>query len=308
MTRQLRMIDTETGVVEITSRVQHGRFLLRPSAETNDLILGVLGRAQAMYGVSLYAFVFLSNHDHMLMKVESVQQMSDFMGFLDGNIAKEIGRLHDWKEHLWGGRYHSASVGDSEEAQKARFRYLLSNGCKEGLVASPLDWPGVSSAKALYNGERAVQGTWYDRTAEYRARMRGQKKLFPSTETVRLSPLPFLAGRSLDEQRAFHRDEVHRLEQDTAETHRRNGTEPLGKRAIERRNPHDKPKDFEPSPAPLFHAGNREEFLAMRYARKVKVQMYRLAADRLKRGELDAQFPAGCFPPPLPYVESRAPT
>jgi hypothetical protein len=43
-------------------------------------------------------------------------------------------------------------------------------------------------------------------------------------------------------------------------------------------------------------------------ARKVKVAAYRDAAERLKQGDTDVRFPEGCFPPRLPFVESRAPT
>ena len=258
----------------------------------------------------------MSNHLHILMKANSVRQMSRFVGFLKGNVAKELGRLHDWREHFWGRRYHSASVGDSEQAQITRFMYILANGCKEGLVASPLDWLGVSSAQVLSRGgttrRRCVppwgeQGTWYDRTAQYRARQRGEHKLFPSTETVHLSPLPFLEGRSPDEQRAFVIDAVRQIEQETANNHRKRGTLPIGARVVRRQNPHDKPKEFKPSPAPIIHAATREEFWTMRHAREIKVAAYRAAAERLKKGETGVAFPAGCFPPPLPYVESRAP-
>jgi putative transposase len=306
MTRPLRMIDNESGVVEITSRVQHGRFLLRPSREANDLVLGVLGRAQRMYEVTLYAFIFMSNHLHILMKAKSAQQMSRFMCFLKGNLAKELGRLHDWREHFWGDRYHSASVGDSEEAQSARFIYILANGCKEGLVPSPLDWAGVSSAQALYDGEMQMRGTWYDRTSQYRAGKRKGRALDPSTETVRLSPMPFLEGRTPEEQRNFAIQAVRRIEQETAERHRKRGSKPLGAQAVRRQSPHDRPKDFKPSPAPIVHAATPEEYWVMRKARDLRVAAYRAASACLRGGDRTASFPQGCFPPPLPYVGSRA--
>ena len=69
--------------------------------------------------------------------------MSLFTGFLKANLAKEIGRLHDWRETFWGRRYHSASIKETEHDQIRRFLYILDNSCKEGLVASPLEWPGV---------------------------------------------------------------------------------------------------------------------------------------------------------------------
>ena len=189
-----------------------------------------------------------------------------------------------------------------------RFLYILDNGCKEGLVASPLEWPGVSSAPVLYRGETTMQGTWYDRTAQYRAHLRGEYKLFPSTETIHLTPLPFLQERSLDEQQAFYVEAVREIELKTAHMHQENGTSPMGARAIRRQKPHDKPKAFKASPAPIIHAANPEDFWAMYNARKAKVADYRDAAQRLKRGETDVRFPEGCFPPRLPFVESRAPT
>ena len=66
--REIRTIETKGRIVEITARTVHGRYLLRPSALVNELILGVVGRGQAMYDVELFAFVFLSNHLHLLMR------------------------------------------------------------------------------------------------------------------------------------------------------------------------------------------------------------------------------------------------
>ena len=43
-------------------------------------------------------------------------------------------------------------------------------------------------------------------------------------------------------------------------------------------------------------------------ARNVKVAAYRDAAKRLRRGDTDVRFPAGFFPPRLPFMETRAPT
>lgn len=308
MSREPRFIDNSSGLVELTSRTLHGLHLLRPSARVNDLILGVLGRAQAKYEVPLHAFTFMSNHSHILATVRDPKQMSLFMGYFNGNVAKELGHVHDWKEKFWGRRYHSMSLADGEEDQIARFLYILSNSCKEGLVASPLEWPGVSSARTLYNGESSMTGTWQDRTAQYRAREPRDDAQFASTETVNLTPLPFLQGCSKEEQRQFVVDAVRQVERETAEMHEVNGTQPLGARAVQRLSPYSKPKEFKRSPAPKIYAVNREVYWTMVEARREKVAAYRDAADRLKQGETDVRFPDGCFPPRLPFVESRAPT
>ena len=49
-------------IAEVTIRTIMGMFLLKPTRENRDLILGVLGRAQNRYDFELYNYAFLSNH------------------------------------------------------------------------------------------------------------------------------------------------------------------------------------------------------------------------------------------------------
>ena len=46
---------------EVTCRTQQGRFLLRPSPELNEIALGVLGRAQRLYPVSICGIVLMTS-------------------------------------------------------------------------------------------------------------------------------------------------------------------------------------------------------------------------------------------------------
>jgi hypothetical protein len=91
MPRPKRFIP-ENSLVEITTRTLQGRLLLRPSPELTDLILGIIGKAQALYGVTIHAFVFLSTHAHFLLSPSSAGQLAKFMQFVNGNVAKEAGR------------------------------------------------------------------------------------------------------------------------------------------------------------------------------------------------------------------------
>ena len=89
-------------------------------------------------------------------------------------------------------------VTDEEAAQVERFRYVLSNGVKEGLVEHVQDWPGVHCAAALLDGQPLV-GHWFDRTREYAARNQGEAfspLRFATEETVELSPIPCWADLS----------------------------------------------------------------------------------------------------------------
>lgn len=70
MPRPLIYQPDEWGIVEVTFRCQQGRYLLSPGKESNNRLLGVLGRAQALYGrdVKLIFVGGTSNH-HSVKKL-----------------------------------------------------------------------------------------------------------------------------------------------------------------------------------------------------------------------------------------------
>lgn len=51
-----RGVENRSRIVEVTPHTLHGRYLMRPFNKVNDLILGILGRAQATYDATLYWF------------------------------------------------------------------------------------------------------------------------------------------------------------------------------------------------------------------------------------------------------------
>jgi|SRR5215203_1986480 len=153
MSRPLRFIPKEGALVHVTCRTIQSRFLLRPSPALNQIVVGVLGRAQRMYQVPCHDLVVMSNHWHGLFSVKDANQLALFMGFVDSNLAREVGRLVDWPDKVWARRYHSIVVSNEEMAQAERFRYLLSHGVKEGLVGRVTEWPGVHAIRELLEGK-----------------------------------------------------------------------------------------------------------------------------------------------------------
>jgi REP element-mobilizing transposase RayT len=268
----------------------------------NDLILGILGRAQSMFPVRVHAFVVMSNHWHGLFSVTDAAQLAAFVGFVNGNIAREIGRLHRWRDRFWARRYRSIVVAD-DQSQPARLRYILQNGCQEGLVDRPADWPGLSCVKALTRGKE-MRGTWYDRTAESRAPRRLRSKV-PTSVTrsyrVELTPLPCWEGLSPSQQRAACADLVAQIEAETRRERRRSGKPCVGVSRVYEQRPHEVPTEMKKSPAPFVHASCRRVMLVFREGYAAFVDAFRAAAGCLRRG-LEAHFPIGAFPPSNPFV------
>jgi Transposase IS200 like. len=108
-----------------TCRTIQGRLLIRPSPLLNEIILGVLGRAQRRYPLEIVGYVFTSSHYHLLLRVDQAERLSDFMGYFGGNLAREIVRLTGWKDKVWSRRYESILITDEESTQVERLTHSL---------------------------------------------------------------------------------------------------------------------------------------------------------------------------------------
>jgi REP element-mobilizing transposase RayT len=305
MSRPLRFIPEEGSLVEVTCRTVQGRYLLRPDPELDDILLGVLGRAQRLYPVEICGFAFLSSHYHLLLWVPDAKRMVKFMGYFQTHSARKIGHLRDWPGGIWSDRYESIVVSGEPAAQVDRLRYVLSQGVKEGLVARVEEWPGISMLKAVLEGE-PIRGTWLNRTRAYRERLSKKKDLDPRSfaeeETVEISQLPCWRHLSPEVYQGLVAGLVREIEADAAAERRLTGREPLGAEAILSRHPHTRPEKLKKSPAPRFHAASKEVRLGLRAAYGLFLAAFREAAERLKAGDRLARFPNGCFPPGLPFV------
>ncbi len=304
MPRRLRHIPEPGTLVEVTCRVIHGRKLLKPNRPLNEMIAGTLARGKRRYGVRICAVAFLSNHGHLLLEVDDAKQLADFMGFVSSKIAREVGRRIRWREKIWGRRYSAIIVSNEPEARIARLRYVLSHGVKEHLEARCADWPGVHAAEALTSG-RALVGYWFDRTAEYRARLRG-KDFGPYTHTkleaLTFDPLPCWRLLDAAAYQACVAVMVAGIESDPGTERRARDIAPLGVKAIHRQNAKRRPNRIKRSPAPAFHAASKRARLVLMEAYRWFEAAYREAAYQLRTGNRAAAFPEGCFPPSLPFV------
>lgn len=166
-------------------------------------------------------------------------------------------------------------------------------------MARPQDWPGVHCVLALLEGT-SLEGTWFDRTAEYSARRRGEEGRpddYAEPESIELTQLPCWSQFAPSAYRA----RVGELVQGIVDRRRLEGAKQvLGRRAILRQHPHEKPVTCDRSPAPAVHAATKAVRLMLRVAYWQFVHAFREAADRLRRGDRAARFPPGAFPPPLP--------
>lgn len=125
MGRRPRWVPEEGFLINVSCRTIQGRFLLRPSPELNELVVGVLGHAQGLTSMPICGVSVLSSHFHLLLDVVDAGQLSRFMLSVDGGHSYEVGRLVNWPRTMWDRRFSAIVVNDEEAAQVASLRYVL---------------------------------------------------------------------------------------------------------------------------------------------------------------------------------------
>jgi hypothetical protein len=221
-------------------------------------------------------------------------------------LAREVNRLTDWKGPVFERRYEMTVVTNEEPAQVERLKYVLANGVKENLVERVCQWPGVHSAETLIHGI-PLEGHWFDRTRQYAARNQSEelrREEYVFAESVVLSPIPCWAHLPADRYSKRVKALIEQIEEEAARARQQSGAKALGAKAILAQDPQARPASVARSPAPLVHA-------ATKAARKMFYEIYaefvsafRAAAEALQRGHRAVSFPAGSFPPALPFVPS----
>ena len=285
-------------------------MLLRPSPKLNELVIGIIAKAQEQFDMTIFCVVVLSNHLHMLLDPKDANHMAQFMGFVLGNISKEVGNLHDWPGSMFDGPYKSQPILD-DESFEARMRYLLAHGVKEGLVLCPTHWPGVHSAGPLGHGE-PLKGRWYDRSTEYEVKRSGKayhEHDYSEEKRVVLSPPPVWGDLNEQQLRTKIRHMLRDIRAQYDHQREVTGQAVLGVARVMSADPHERPEVLKKSPSPWCHAVSVASRRTFRRFYRECVQAYRDAVELWKAGVEECRFPVGmCLPYGMRRAEAGFPT
>jgi len=152
---------------------------------------------------------------------------------------------------------------------------------------------------------KVLEGLWFDRTQEYAARRRGEefsRLQYATREILTLDPLPCWKDLTEEQRQRRAAALVADIEAEAATRRKKTGVKPMGPAAILTQDPPHRPARSKKSPAPAFHAASQAVHRGLRDAYALFVAAYREAVEKLRAGNLDVRFPAGSFPPGLPFV------
>lgn len=134
-------------------------------------------------GVAIHAWVFMTNHVHLLATPETANAVSQMMQTLGRRYVRYFNRSYQRTGTLWEGRFKSCAV-DAENYLLICQRYIELNPVRAGMVSHPGDYPwssyranGLGHAAKLWTPHQSyceLGRSAADRAAAYRALFAGQ--------------------------------------------------------------------------------------------------------------------------------------
>lgn len=122
----------------ITSRTNGKRLYLRTKPDHHALCR-ILECTRRKYRASVFKFMPMGNHFHMVIRLGEAGNLSRFMCEFKTAYAKYYNRTYRLSGHFWGDRYRSTIVQDDRH-MLACFRYIDRNPVRAGLVKHPREW------------------------------------------------------------------------------------------------------------------------------------------------------------------------
>ena len=117
------------------------------------------------YGLAIHAYVWMTNHIHLLATPEKDDSISKVFQSIGRRYVQYFNHTYRRSGTLWEGRYR-ATVVDSERYLLSLMRYIEMNPVRAGMVAQPSDYPWSSYAfNAL--GQRDPNSNWLAAHSEY---------------------------------------------------------------------------------------------------------------------------------------------
>jgi putative transposase len=114
------------------------------------------------YGCDVHAYVFMTNHVHLLMTPTQSASIARAIQSVGRRYVQYFNNAHGRTGGLWEGRYHSTVV-DTERYLAACHQYIEMNPERAGMVAQPADF-AWSSHRANATDETdpiVVPHSWY---------------------------------------------------------------------------------------------------------------------------------------------------
>ena len=287
----------------VTNRCFQGRLLMLPNEKINFIIGYWFARALEKYGKGLkvFAFIFLSNHFHILLR-DTRGNLARFMCYFQANVARAINEILGRKGTFWEAHYDDKIV-DGEPAFWKAYTYITCNAVKAGLVNTAKEWVGWGSHDHALSGERyrftAINRNQYNKASRNR-QMKPDPKQYEETYAFCLEAPLGLEGTCIEDQCDYLRLKIATQEA-TFRANRKNRP-PLGIDAIRRQSPFERPLTSARKPKRRFACESKEKLVERLAVFHKFVGHYADVHEQFKKNmkttaKFHNEWPPGSYPP-----------
>jgi REP element-mobilizing transposase RayT len=286
-----------------TTRTQNSRLWFINNPKLEQRILAYLARYQELYGVTIYAFVIMGNHYHLLAKFPRSNKAAFFQAF-NAIIAKLTNHYVDAFEggRLWARRVRVQAVPRNEDIEN-EFFYSALNPVSSGLTRLVSSYRSYSSfTDAVYDRRKTFTViNW----AEYNNRKRFNPNIKPqdyaSKHTLTYSRLPGYEDMTKAEyikvmHKKLEENRTRAIEKRLSEGKGFANVESLAKQtagARPRATKNSKRDTHRPLVLTLCMK-TKEQFLSWYFS---MLEAYRLASRHFRAGDSNHEFPRGTYQP-----------
>ncbi len=252
-----------------------------------------------------------------MIATDPASQLSEFMEYLLGNVAKAVNGLRRRRGPVWERRYSAEPILDPS-ALGERMVYLLANPVRANLVQNSQDWPGLtlwaSGEEAEIHRFRVFDSEGYEQ-ARRRAEGRGKKvsqETYYAEERVRVVPVGVMG---IEERREEERGELRgrvlretlrRVQGRLQEERMSAGRRVLGIAKVLQQDPEARPEEPKRSRRPVCHASLRATRKAFRRVLDGMKRAYMVASAAFRSGQWGVEFPLYVHRPPGVLILSVA--
>ena len=168
--------------------IQRGnnRQVIFAAAADFQFFRDVMVEAAGRFGLAIHAYVWMTNHIHLLATPTDVDSISKTFQSAGRKYVQYFNYTYRRSGTLWEGRYR-ATVVDSERYLLSIMRYIELNPVRAGMVTHPRDYAWCSHRRYAY-GEAGPNLNWLIEPDQYRnlertddARRQAYRELFKAS-------------------------------------------------------------------------------------------------------------------------------
>lgn len=153
---RLSRISSEGNFFHIMSQGINKNFIFKEETEINKYIY-IMYDLKEEYHIEIIAYCIMSNHAHLLLKINSIEELSSYMHKLNARFAQYYNKKNNRVGFVFRNRFKSEAIRDEKHLYNC-ISYIFYNPVKARICARPEEYK-YSNYKTYKNKQYLIGNT-----------------------------------------------------------------------------------------------------------------------------------------------------